>query len=351
MSKNYITYVLLIIGLQLSSCSSSSDPEETLPVSFQMQPESNNPNFITFIATSATEGATYEWTFSHSNQKQTGSHVTVYFEHKGSYEVTLKQTAGGMEGSTTRKVNVATDSYYAQQGEQLWWHDEFEGARLDNTSWNYDTGIGKWGNNEWQNYTNKADNSFLRNGCLVIKALKTGEGQQIGDYTSARLTTKGKRELNRGRVEVRAKMPSGVGLWAAIWLFGTKAQPYYSELDLLEYVGCDQNIIYGAVHTTETLEGTQKISEQRTVTDVETAFHTYGLLWSDNQIEYYLDTPDNVFLTFTPTDKSDPRCWPFDKELYLILNLAVGGDWGGMRGVDDTIFPREMEVDYVRIFK
>lgn len=351
MYRKNIFYILGMLGLCLFSCTSSDDSKDMLPVSFLVQVEKDNPNFITFVASGEETDATYEWTFSHLDIKKTGRRVTVYFENSGTYDVTLMQTAGGLKGNCSQKITVATSSYYARQGEQLWWHDEFEGSRLDNTSWNYDTGVGKWGNNEWQNYTSKADNSFLRDGKLVIKAVKTGEGQQIGDYTSARLTTKGKRELNRGRVEVRAKMPSGVGLWAAIWLFGVKAQPYYSELDLLEYVGCDQNIIYGAVHTTETLESAEKVSGQYVVNDVETAFHTYGLLWSDEKIEYYLDSPENVYLTFAPADKSHVRVWPFDSDLYLILNLAVGGDWGGMRGVDDSIFPQEMEVDYVRIFK
>lgn len=344
------TYLWLSM-LGMAACSSSSDTETALAVSFQMQAEPGNPNFITLTA-AGEEGDTYVWTSPEAGITATGRSVTCYFERKGTYEVTLTRTSGGLKGSETRTLTVSDDARYYRQGEQLWWHDEFEGTRLDNTAWNYDTGTGKWGNNEWQNYTSKAENSFLRDGMLVLRAVKSGAGQQEGDYTSARLTTRGKKEISRGRVEVRAKLPGGTGLWPAIWMYGTKAQPYYSELDIMEYVGYDKNIIYGAVHTSATLDGTAaKVSESKVVNDVEEAFHVYGMNWTDHRIEYYLDSPENVYLTFTPADADDPRQWPFDSELYLILNIAVGGDWGGMRGVDDSIFPREMEVDYVRIFK
>lgn len=334
--------------LLMASCSSSSDDETSLSASFQIVPETANPNFVKLTATGE-DTDIYLWTIA--DKTLTGKNVICYLERKGTYEVTLKQTHGQQQSTATQSVVVADDSYYSKQGETLWWNDEFEGIRLDNQSWNYDTGVGKWGNNEWQNYTSKPENSFLRDGRLVLKAIKSGAGQKEGDYTSARLTTRGKKEMNRGRVEVRAKLPGGVGLWPAIWFYGTKAQPYYSELDLMEYVGCDKNIIYGAVHTSATLESDEKVSSSLKVCDVEDAFHIYGMNWTDRKIEYYLDTPDNVYLSFAPSDTGNPRIWPFDSELYLILNIAVGGDWGGMRGVDDSIFPREMEVDYVRVFK
>lgn len=348
---NKITSCIILPLMCIMACDHSSGTEEKSAVSFQVMPESTNPNFITFIADGDGAYDTFEWSFSQENQPLKGKSITRYFERKGTYEVVLTQKNGSQKGTANKTITISEDSYYYRQGEQLWWNDEFSGTKLDNTAWNYDTGVGKWGNNEWQNYTDKSENSFLRDGKLILKALKTGEGQKIGDYTSARLTTRGKKEINRGRVEVRAKLPEGVGLWSAIWLFGTKAQPYYSELDILEYVGCDKNIIYGAVHTSETLASTEKVSSSRVVEDVEQEFHVYGMNWTDGKIEFYLDAPSNVYLSFNPADKSNPRIWPFDRELYLILNIAVGGDWGGMRGVDDSVFPKEMEIDYVRIFK
>lgn len=343
-------YLSFLSLLSLTSCNDSSGAKEDLSVSFQIVQEKNYPNFVNLIAVGNEQEATYEWQLP-DDRTLSGQNVVCYFEQKGTYEVRLTKKIGSLTGTVAKEIRIPENSYYFQQGEQLWWNDEFCGNRLDNTAWNYDIGVGKWGNNEWQNYTNKTENSFLKDGMLVLRAVKSGEGQKEGDYTSARLTTKGKKEISRGRVEVRAKLPGGVGLWPAIWMFGTKVAPYYSELDIVEYVGCDKNIIYGAVHTSETLSGTKKVSSNKTVDDVETAFHIYGMNWTNGKIEYYLDNPSNIYLSFTPTDKNSINSWPFDHELYLILNIAVGGDWGGMHGVNDLIFPREMEIDYVRIFK
>lgn len=343
-------YYLLSLWILVTACA-DSDTNGSLPgVTFEMSKDENN--FVTFIADGTDdENADYEWKLSWSDGILKGKKIICYLERKGNYEVTLTKTVESKKGISTRNVEIGEDSYYYRNEEQLWWHDEFNRSRIDNTAWNYDIGIGKWGNNEWQNYTNSTQNSFVKDGKLIVRALKTGVGQNIGDYTSARLTTKGKKEINRGRIEVRAKLPGGNGMWAAIWLFGTKAQPYYSELDIMEYVGCDKNIIYGAVHTSATLSSTEKVSGFRQVPDVETDYHIYGINWTDNRIEYYLDTPENIYLSFAPAELDDVRVWPFNNELYLILNLAVGGDWGGMKGVDDSIFPREMSVDYVRFFK
>ena len=183
---------------------------------------------------------------------------------------------------------------------------------------------------------------------------KTADGEELPeiDREVIALTTQGKVEFHRGRVEVRAKMPSGKGTWAAIWMFGRHAAPSYSELDILEYVGCDKNIIYTTVHTTATLsEWVPKSTASKTVGDVEEAFHVYGMLWQDQRIQFYLDNPDNVYLTFDKPSQGGADYWPFDSDEYLILNLAVGGDWGAMRGMDTSIWPQSMEVDYVRIFQ
>ncbi|MCR5003526.1 MAG: glycoside hydrolase family 16 protein, partial [Bacteroidales bacterium] len=131
-----------------------------------------------------------------------------------------------------------------------------------------------------------------------------------------------------------------------------KAAPSYSELDILEYVGCDKNIIYTTVHTSATLaKEVPMVTANKTVGDVETEFHIYGMNWEDDRIQFYLDDRNNVYLEFERPSQNDPHYWPFDSDEYLILNLAVGGDWGGMRGIDNDIWPQSMEVDYVRVFQ
>lgn len=334
-----------------------SGAENTLPVSFQVIQMEDNPNFVTLMAITNgdAEDASFEWSISQNDQRLTGKSVVCYFEQKGIYEVSLTGKWDSQKGTITKTVTIENDSYYYQRGEQLWWNDEFTSVSLDKAAWNYDTGTEGWGNNEKQNYTSNSENSFIRDGKLVIKAIKIGEGTQKGDFTSARLMTKGKKEINRGRVEVRAKVPGVKGTCPAIWFYGKNASPCYSELDMMEYVAYDKNKIYGTVHTSASLatpkEETAITASTLMLEDVETRFHIYGMNWTDEKIEFYIDTPDNVYLTFKPSDRNNPRFWPFDSELYLIMNIAVGGTWASRYGIDLDAFPQEMEVDYVRIFK
>lgn len=350
MNKNLLIYLSILLTFCLACSNDSTEEDKSGDTDFTITVDAVCPNFVRFEALPSEGNTTWQWSINGDRLTETKSSFMHYFSEKGSYEITLMETRDGKKAVKAKTVTISQNSYYHSQGESLWWNDEFDGSQINAAYWNHDQGTGIWGNNEWQTYTNKSDNSFIREGKLILKAIKTGAGQKIGDYTSARLTTRGKKEISRGRVEVRAKLGGGTGLWPAIWMFGNKAAPYYSELDIMEYVGCDKDIIYGAIHTTETLEGSRKISGSRKVQGVENNFHVYGMNWTDGKIEFYLDTPESIYLTFTAEDTSNPRIWPFNKELYLILNIAVGGDWGGMRGVDDGIFPREMEVDYIRIF-
>jgi len=341
-------FVTLVLGAACAPVDGQS-----FPIRFTYEKDADCPNFITFRAQDTEAGDQYSWTFSDEPGKRyTSAAVSRYFPKAGSYEVTLTLRRGEGIGEQSLKVGVAADSRYEAAGEKLLWADEFTGSTLDLSKWNYDLGTGKWGNNELENYTNKPANSHLEDGKLIITAIQEDERLEVGSYTSARLTTQGKVEFHRGRVEVRAKMPSGKGTWAAIWMFGRHAAPSYSELDILEYVGCDKNIIYTTVHTTATLsEWVPKSTASKTVGDVEEAFHVYGMLWQDQRIQFYLDNPDNVYLTFDKPSQGGADYWPFDSDEYLILNLAVGGDWGAMRGMDTSIWPQSMEVDYVRIFQ
>lgn len=352
-----IALILLTFFNLNISCSKSSDNTEPIYsiVAFTVSTQ-NDTNFPELKINSEINPLAVEWVFPGNVIVKNKESVVYYFAEKGVYDVTLKYTQEGKAYSYTEKVNIPQNSQYFNRGEKLWWNDEFDGNTLDNSCWNYDIGSNKdqnrWGNNEWQNYTNSKDNSFIHDGKLIIKAIKSGEGQKVEDYTSARLTTKGKIEFNRGRIEVRAKLGGGRGLWPAIWLFQSLwSDGFYSELDIMEYVGVDKNIIYSAVHTNKTQEKPEnQVSSNKQIVGVEDNFHIYGLNWNDGKVEIYIDDPEKPHLTFTADNLTDPNVWPFDKKLYLILNIAVGGDWGGMKGVDDTIFPQEMEVDYVRIF-
>jgi beta-glucanase (GH16 family) len=238
---------------------------------------------------------------------------------------------------------------------KLVWSDEFNYFGLpDSTKWGYDVGEGDWGwgNNEQQYYT-KADtnNVFVKNGILTITAQKEKRGTK--DYTSARLITKGKADWSHGRIDFRAKLPKGRGTWPAGWMLGsnisTVGWPLCGEVDVLEHVGYDPDTIVGSFHSTtyNHMKGTQK-TQKLFIKDPYTSFHIYSCEWNDEEISFLLD--GKAYLT-VQNEKKTEKEWPFNKPLYALINLAIGGNWGGAKGIDPDIFPAKLEYDYVRVFQ
>jgi len=231
------------------------------------------------------------------------------------------------------------------------WADEFTGTGLpDNARWGYDVGGGGWGNNELQNYT-QGNNVRQENGNLIIEARREPSANR--NYSSTRLVSRGKGDWLYGRFEIRAKLPAGRGTWPAIWMLPTDWSygdwPRSGEIDIMEHVGYDPNKVHISVHTDayNHMKGTQKTSA-RTVPTALTEFHKYRVDWTPYAVRGYID--DVLLFEFVNEGKTFAQ-WPFDKRFHLILNIAVGGNWGGVQGVDDNAFPAKMEVDYVRVYK
>ena len=237
----------------------------------------------------------------------------------------------------------------------LVWSDEFDYSGLpDETKWSYDT-IGNsygWGNNELQYYTVAREENVIVDGeNLIITARK--EPWNDFNYTSARLSSKEKGDWLYGRMEIRALIPGGRGIWPAIWMLPTDWEyggwPQSGEIDIMEHVGYEPDSVFTTVHTGAFNHsiGTEK-GKASFVSDCEDAFHIYCIEWSKNKIDFMIDHK-KVF-TFS-NSKNGPDEWPFNKRFHMLLNIAVGGNWGGLHGVDDDIFPAQMKVDYVRIYK
>ncbi len=251
----------------------------------------------------------------------------------------------------TKEVDVPSGEF------QLVWSDEFDTDGLpDSTKWGYDLGNGcpnvcGWGNQELEYYTQRPENARVENGNLIIEAIK--ERYDTMDYTSARLITKGKGDWKYGRVEVRAKLPIGVGTWPAIWMLPTDWEyggwPKSGEIDIMEHVGHEAGRIFGTVHTESYnhIKGTE-VGDEIHINDVDTAFHTYTIEWEADKIKWFVD--DKMYFEFENEYKTSNE-WPFNKRFYLILNIAIGGNLGGVEGVDDSVFPQRMVVDYVRIYQ
>jgi beta-glucanase (GH16 family) len=231
------------------------------------------------------------------------------------------------------------------------WEDNFTTAGgADPSKWNFETGGSGWGNNELQYYTS-GNNATVTGGSLSITAKK--ENSNGREYTSSRMTTKGKGDWLYGRFEVRAKLPKGRGTWPAIWMLFSENSygnwPASGEIDIMEHVGYDLNNVHFSVHTSDYnhTRGTQK----STVKNVPTAtdeYHTYRLDWTPYAVRGYIDGA--AYFEFINENRGF-TAWPFNKKFFMILNVAVGGDWGGAQGVDNTVFPATMMVDYVRVYK
>ena len=242
----------------------------------------------------------------------------------------------------------------------LVWSDEFEEDGLpDPNKWQYDVGDGcdlpcgcGWGNRERQYYTkNRLENARVENGLLIIEAHK--EKHETSNYTSARLVSKGNGEWKYGRMEIRARVPSGVGVWPAIWMLPSENAyglwPKSGEIDIMEHVGYMPDSIFGTAHT-QLYNGmlNTQAGGSLYLPGGEKGFHNYVVDWSPEIINWYVD--DVKYFSFK-NDNNGSESWPFDQTFHLIMNVAVGGNWGGAKGVDDSIWPRRMEVDYVRVFK
>lgn len=241
---------------------------------------------------------------------------------------------------------------------KLVWSDEFDkNGAPDPAKWGYDMGDGcpnvcGWGNNELQYYTSDSKNVRIENGNLIIEAVK--EEINGKHYSSTRMVTKGKGDWLYGRVEVKAKLPTGKGTWPAIWMLSTDWKyggwPASGEIDIMEEVGYDPDVIHGTLHSEKYnhIKGTQKEGKV-TLTGSQTGFHIYAINWTKDKVDFFVD--EKLYHTVTRVEGDDFNGWPFDQKFHLILNVAVGGNWGGKEGVDESIWPQKMVVDYVRIYQ
>lgn len=233
------------------------------------------------------------------------------------------------------------------------WSDEFDGhGKPDPSKWSYDLGGDGWGNDELECYTDRIGNASVGDGVLTITARKEPACDRRG-YTSARLVSKHKGDFLYGRIEVRARLPKGRGLWPAIWMLPTDWSygewPRSGEIDIMEQVGFDPDNIHASVHTQayNHIAHTQKTAT-RVIEDATTRFHLYRVDWVPSGITGYIDGRQ-VF--HFDNEGTGVDAWPFDRRFHVLLNLAVGGFWGGQQGVDPAAFPATMQVDYVRVYR
>jgi len=297
-----------------------------------------------------------------AGEQSTTIQVTILFDDQNEVDEALEVTISnsGQSSSPIGIIRDNDDPVYSESGYStaesfagytLSWSDEFEGEQLDMNSYTFEMGDGcpnlcGWGNNELQFYRDDSQHTNLENGNLVITARQNGNG-----FNSSRIITKGKREFQYGRIDIRAKLPEGQGIWPAIWMLGSNIDevgwPASGEIDIMEMVGHEPNRTHGTAHwgnrgENSTFKGSsitlpEKFSER---------FHVFTLVWQPNSLDWYVD--EVKFNSLTPAQVNGS--WRFNDPFFLIFNIAVGGNWPGSPD-ETTVFPQSMEIDYIRVFQ
>ena len=259
------------------------------------------------------------------------------------------------EPKSSEKQPVVNE--WDKEGWALVWNDEFDGPALNLEKWSYEIGGHGWGNNELQYYSDDDSTAFIQDGKLVIRAdlvpQGTGSSDNLRYFSSARLRTSGKGDWRYGRIEVKAKLALGQGIWPAIWMLPTDwmygGWPESGEIDIMEHVGYDPGRVHGSIHTGSY---NHKINTQRggskLLDKISSKFYVYAIEWYEDRIDFLID--DAKYFSFQNDGKNDFNTWPFNQRFHLLINIAVGGDWPGSPD-ETTQFPTEMEVEYVRVYE
>lgn len=255
---------------------------------------------------------------------------------------------------TKSEIPTAPETSTAETEYKLIWSDEFEGengSSVDSDKWVIETGNNRgWGNNELQYYTGNTGNVSIQDGNLVIKAVK--EDKEGFKYTSARIKTQGKFQFKYGKIEMRARLPYGKGIWPAFWMLGhdigSIGWPKCGEVDIMEFIGRLPDQIHGTLHGPE-YNGSMGLTKSVTVKDdLHDTCHTYSVEWDEDGIRWYFDGEEyhKILKDNLPSTYS----WPYDKDFFILVNLAVGGNWP-QNPDDTTVFPQTYTIDYIRVYQ
>lgn len=362
-THTFFNNLLLILALLMLNISCKKEASAVEPTNLELVANISDDGSgrVDFVAI-ASHADRYLFSFgqgtNESIRSTDGKAYTVYTE-SGTYTVKVIAYSGDKSTEITKQITVDKNevidntgyiSPESYPGMTLAWRDEFNGTELDPKFWNFEEGNGTegWGNWELQYY--RKENTKVRNGYLTITAKKESFGGK--EYTSSRLTTEGKKDFLYGRIDFRAKLPKGQGIWPAFWALGanirTTPWPFSGEIDIMEMVGGGtgkDNTVHGTVHYED--GGHKYIGGSTTLTsgDFYDKFHVFSLVWTETSVKWYVDNVE--FYTFDTTGASKDE---FRRSYFLLINLAVGGNWPGAPNAS-TVFPQKYIVDYVRVFQ
>jgi beta-glucanase (GH16 family) len=339
---NKLTFLALLLTFAALACKKSDSADTDIAptnLTLTANVSTDSSGAVSFVA-SATGAVVYNFDFGNSSSAVSATGVLdFHYSASGMYTVTVvAKSAGGKTSSVSKTISVTV-----VQG--MVWSEEFDlPGSPDPAKWGYDIGANNgWGNNEKEYYTDRTDNSFVSDGTLKIVLKK--ESFQGSSYTSARLLTKGKFSFKYGTIKVRAKLPAGGGTWPAIWMLGdnisTVSWPACGEIDIMEHVGSDPNKIHGSLHDPSSFGNTVNTGTT-VISNATTEFHVYSTEWSAATIRFFVD--DVPYYTF-----GNNGTHPFNQNFFIIMNVAIGGNFGG--AIDPNFTSGTMEVDYVRVYQ
>jgi beta-glucanase (GH16 family) len=318
-----------------------------LEASFTAIPSQTNANYILLSNTTEGEFDSFKWLYRDQIIANQDDYLA-YFPLAGNYNIELQITRGEEIFTASQSVIIENDD----AGEpNLHWSEEFNYTGLPHPNyWNMETGGGGWGNNELQYYTNRESNAKVENGVLTITAYE--ESYSNRNYTSARITTQNKFDFQYGRIEARIKLPYGQGIWPAFWMLGTNigsvGWPACGEIDIMEMIGGtnNDNTTHSTIHWSNN-DQHASYGESYTLPSGILAddFHVYAVEWDETKIKGFIDGTQYFVADITPSQLSE-----FHGDFFIILNVAVGGNWPGAPNAS-TVFPQTMQVDYIRVYK
>ena len=347
---NVILKVLDYNGTTKTQTKTINIANSDLPVleaSFTAIPSQTNANYILLSNTTEGEFDSFKWLYRDQIIANQDDYLA-YFPLAGNYNIELQITRGEDIFTSSQNITIEEDD----AGEpNLHWSEEFNYTGLpDPVYWNMETGGGGWGNNELQYYTNRESNAKVENGVLTITAYE--ESYSNRNYTSARITTQNKFDFQYGRIEARIKLPYGQGIWPAFWMlgsnFGSAGWPACGEIDIMEMIGGtnNDNTTHSTIHWSNN-DQHASYGESYTLPSGILAddFHVYAVEWDETKIKGFIDGTQYFVADITPSQLSE-----FHGDFFIILNVAVGGNWPGAPNAS-TVFPQTMQVDYIRVYK
>jgi beta-glucanase (GH16 family) len=364
MMKKLRPLFLMLLCLPIflvSSCKKEDKPDNSNePSNLQITvtlPEGTGTVIFEAVAENATEYRFYAATGVEPIINSSGKFEYLYV-NPGTYRIEVraygvsgryikkeKQFTLAEDGEITVEQGYSTPMEYT--GYQRVWNDEFDGESVNSANWKFETGAGGWGNNEKQYY--RPDNTSVDGGLLTIEARK--ESYQNSEYTSSRMVTQGKKSFTYGRVDIRALLPKGQGIWPALWMLGnsftTTGWPACGEIDIMEMVGGNgrEKTVHGTLHWDN--NGLVSYGQSYSLNSGTFAdeYHVFTLIWDETSMKWYVNDVKFNEVDITPAHMSE-----FHLPQFFIFNIAVGGNWPGLPDAT-TIFPQQMKVDYIRVFQ